>query len=115
MGTNHESGQSRSRPQQAPSLGTVFEILSRKRRRHIIEALVEHRSLVMADLAELVTCAEHEIAFTDLDEQLVLETYTELWHVDIPKLEESGLIAYDQESDVVALAPAADAIDGFIF
>lgn len=115
MGTHHETGRTRSRSQNTPSLSTIFEMLSRERRRIVLETLLEHRELGMADLAEIVTCEEEGADFLEVDEQAILETYTELWHVDVPKLQDAGLIEYDQDMDIVTLAPAADEIDGFIF
>ncbi len=99
----------------APSVSEVFAMLSRKRRRIVLEALLDHRHMTMADLAEQVACREEETAFAELDEEEVLEVYTSLWHQHVPKLEEGGLVEYDEEHDLVALAPAADEIDGFIF
>lgn len=115
MVANSESGRRRRSSDSTPSLGTVFELLSRERRRIVLEALIEHRRMGMADLAEAVACAEQGISFDELSEDEILEVYTDLWHTDVPKLDDGGLINYDQERDLVTLAPAADEIDGFIF
>lgn len=101
MGANPDTGVS---PADTPdqSLPTVFAALSRPRRQTILEYVLEHGELTVADLADLVAEHENGRPLPEIHEDDVLEIYTRLWHVDIPKLQDAGLIAYDQERDLVS-------------
>lgn len=81
----------------------LFDALGAFRRRCALAALLTHGDLSLADLADEVTVAERERPLSAVDAQTVLEVYLSLYHTHVPKLSDAGLVAYDQETDFVAL------------
>ena len=86
-----------------PTASEAFDALADSRRRRICRLLLEHRSaLALSDVADEVAAAEHDGRFADIPEIAVARTYTSLYHTEIPRLTDAGLLEYDQELDAVA-------------
>ena len=79
-----------------------FQALADSRRRLALFWLLRHRSLTLADLAELVTEREESADITEIADECIRDTYLSLYHTHVPQLEAAGLVRYDQESDLVA-------------
>lgn len=91
------------------SLDTVFELLSNRRRRHALAALgCYEEPITLADLADEVAVREHGTSIEEVSAETVANIYFRLYHKDVPKLTSAGVIAYDQERDLVA---AGDNLD----
>lgn len=89
----------------SPVADELFDALSHQRRRYAISCLDEHeRPLSLPDLADEVAVREYETTITDISAEEVKRVYASLWHSHIPKLESIGIVAYDQESDMVTLS-----------
>ncbi|WP_254544430.1 DUF7344 domain-containing protein [Halomarina pelagica] len=83
-------------------------------RYYVMVALREHVSLTLADLADEVAVREHDRPLSDVSPDVVLEHYDDLYDVHVPALVDVGVVAYDQERDVVALdgyGPQQTALD----
>lgn len=102
---NHEKDDGNS-----VSLDTVFDLLTHQRRRYALACLKEHGSLALADLADEVACRENDCPITEVPEDEVLRVYSALWHAHVPKLAAHGVVAYDQERDLVALGENVEAV-----
>lgn len=102
--THTESGTRKSADQL--SQDRLLELLSAKRRRYVVIHLRKRTSSVaVADLARWIAEWESEqspIAAQDLQEDVHLSLHH--WH--IPKLEEAGVVAHNQDRDTVE--PAAN-------
>lgn len=82
---------------------TGMSLMASERRRYALEALLDHGHMTLPDLAEAVAVLEQNRSFAEIPEHTVLATYTGLWHCDIPKLVEAGVITYEQELDRITL------------
>ncbi|WP_226022579.1 DUF7344 domain-containing protein [Halomicrobium salinisoli] len=84
----------------------LYDVLSHERRRFVLRSLLDHRTLALADLAELVAERDHDVDFPDVPEEAVLRIYATLHHNHLPKLAEAGLVTYDEEGELVSLSAA---------
>ena len=80
----------------------AFGALADERRRLVLFCLRRHRSVSLADLAELVVEAESGRDLADVPDEQVRDVYMSLYHTHVPRLVEAGLARYDQESDLAA-------------
>lgn len=74
----------------------LFETLQSTRRRLVLAELVEHGSIALTVLAESLV---REVPEADDVHRVAVR----LRHVDLPKLEEAGLVDYDHGERMVAL------------
>lgn len=92
-----------------PSLDRVFELLSDRRRRYTLYYLNDRDDGVatVGELTDHVAALESGRESTDEGEGLGTESErkerirTELRHVHLPKLAETGVVEHDQRSDTV--------------
>ncbi|WP_276273011.1 DUF7344 domain-containing protein [Haloarcula litorea] len=87
-----------------PELDAVYRALAAEERRLALVELQRHRTITLADLAELVAEAETGADIADIPEERVTDTYFSLYHSHVPTLEECGLVSYDQDDDLVSAA-----------
>lgn len=80
-------------------LETVFEALTDRRRRLALYYLQKHQTLTLPDLAELLVEDEHETDVRSLSGEQIRDAYLSFYHRHLPKLEQAGLVCYDQEED----------------
>jgi hypothetical protein len=88
------------------ALDSLFELLAAFRRRTAYRTLLRHESMSLPDLADEVAVTERGQPLTEIAADAVLQVYLSLYHTHVPKLAAAGLVAYDQESDYVALTDA---------
>lgn len=94
------------------SADTVYELLSDRRRRYLLECLAEHGySLTLADLADEVAAREHDCHIADVPEEVVLRIYLTLYHQHVPKLDAEDVVEYNQDGDLVARGELASVVD----
>jgi hypothetical protein len=104
------------------AVASTLRALASPRRRVAIERLRRHRTVGLADLAELVAERESGEPVADLAPERVRRVYFSLYHGHVPALVDAGLARYDQSRDVVAttdrttdaLVAARDALDELI-
>ncbi|MFP8889030.1 hypothetical protein ACLI4U_04580 [Natrialbaceae archaeon A-CW2] len=97
--------ENRSEPNE--HIDEVFSVLAAQRRRLLLEVLVEYeREMTLPDAAEEVAQRETGRSITDLSAQQVSDIYISLYHDHLPRLVSAGLLEYEQENDLVALATA---------
>lgn len=93
----------------------VFELLSSARRRMVLYYLRRHGgSATVSDLAKQIAAMENDIDVEDLTRQQQKRVYVSLYQTHIPKLDESGIIDYDDESGEVTLTNRAVEIDTYL-
>jgi len=93
----------------------VFDILSSARRRYVLYLLkTEDEPIEMTDLAERVAAWENDTTVAELTKQQRKRVYVSLYQTHVPKLEDAGLVEYDQDSGAVDLTPAAADIDRYL-
>jgi len=95
----------------ADSPDTYFKILSNQRRRQALDCLQEYRNpMALSDLVDEVAIREYETRITEIPAEEVKEIYISLYHVHVPRMEDVGLVEYDQDTDLVALSEEGQTI-----
>jgi len=90
----------------------IFDILSSPRRRYVLYFLRrEPNPIQLTDLAEHVAAWENDTTVEELSTQQRKRVYVSLYQTHLPKLAESGLVNYDEESGDVSIAAKASEID----
>ncbi|WP_336133565.1 DUF7344 domain-containing protein [Natronomonas amylolytica] len=93
----------------------VFEILSNTRRRMLLFYLREHGgSATVKELAEQIAALENEVDVDDLQRQQQKRVYVSLYQTHVPKLEEAGIVEYDDASGEVRLTNRAGEFDTYL-
>ena len=88
----------------------TFELLASSRRLHALFVLRERgEPVAVPALAEEIADREHRS--DDTPEEVVDRVSVGLWHAHVPKLRESGVLAYDSETDRVELSSDDDAVE----
>jgi len=104
-----------STDEQGLSQDVIFDVLSSSRRRYVLYYLSQHEQPVeLPSLAEEVAAWETESAVDELSSQERKRVYVSLYQTHIPKLEEVGLVDYDQDSGEVSLTEQSAQIQGFL-
>jgi DNA-binding transcriptional ArsR family regulator len=83
------------------SLSRALSLLANARRRQVLSYLACHRSLSLPTLADEVAEGEADVPLRELDGERVRDVYLSLYHTHVPKLEDAGVVTYDQERDWV--------------
>ena len=84
----------------------LFGLIANARRRHALRLLASERTMTLPDLADEVAVRERDARIDDIDPDDVAEIYFSLYHTHVPKLRDAGLLAYEQETDVVRATEA---------
>jgi len=93
----------------------VFEILSNTRRRMVLYYLREYSgSATVQELASQIAALENEIPVSDLTRQQRKRVYVSLYQTHLPKLEQTGIIEYDDEREEVFLTDRVGEIDSYL-
>lgn len=102
-------------PESTISQDLVFELLSSPRRRYVLYYLrQEDEPVELTELAEYVAAWENETDPEDITSQQRKRVYVSLYQTHIPKLDEAGIIDYDQDSGMITLTDQATAIDDYL-
>jgi DNA-binding transcriptional ArsR family regulator len=99
----------------ALSQDVVFDLLSSPRRRFVLYYLRQEGAPVeLRELADEVAAWENDMDVEELTSQQRKRVYVSLYQTHIPKLDEAGIIEYDQDSGMVALADRADELGSYL-
>lgn len=87
----------------------VFDLLSNARRRYVIHYLAGSGGREnLTELAEEVAAWEMGVPVDAVTDDARRRVYISLYQTHLPKLEQSGIVTYDQESRIVELTVRAD-------
>lgn len=101
--------------QEELSRDLVFDILSSPRRRYMLYYLRQESEPVhIQKLSAEVASWENEIPVDDLTNQQQKRVYVSLYQTHIPKLEDAGIVTYDQETGTVELTERVDEMEAYI-
>lgn len=98
----------------APTEQEVFDVLSNRRRRYALYALLNDESTTIGSLAERIAAWENDRSVDEVTPPERKRVYTALQQSHLPKLERLGLIAFDPESGRVSVTDTADEIDRYL-
>lgn len=93
----------------------VFEILSNTRRRMVLYYLRQYGGAAsVQELAGEIAALENDVQIDDLTRQQRKRVYVSLYQTHLPKLEETGIIEYDDDDGHVQLTDRAVEIDDYL-
>ncbi|SFR36606.1 DUF7344 domain-containing protein [Halogeometricum limi] len=93
----------------------LFRILSNSRRRYIIYYLHEAGDeMSLKQLAAQIAAVENGTSVDEVTDEERQRVYISLYQTHLPKLEEAGIVSYDDEERIVALTPEI-AKEGFFW
>jgi len=81
----------------------TLRALQHERRRQALDCVRTHRSIALADLAELVLERETGTDATEHAPQCVSRVYFSLYHTHLPVLQDAALVRYEQDADLVGV------------
>ena len=81
----------------------ILRALQHQRRRHALDCVRTHRSIALADLAELVLERETGTDAAEHAPERVSDVYFSLYHTHLPVLRDACLVRYEQDADVVGV------------
>jgi len=95
--------------------GEVYDLLSNARRRFVISYLRDRDEPVeLNDLSRDVAAWENDTDVENLTDQQIKRVYVSLYQTHVPKLSESGIVEYDQDSGEVALTSNVSTLDTYL-
>jgi uncharacterized protein YbaR (Trm112 family) len=94
----------------------VFDLLSSPRRRYVLYYLEEHEegAVDLRELSEQVAAWENDVEVEELTSQQRKRVYVSLYQTHVPKMADSGVVSYDQESGMVALTDRARVVESHL-
>ena len=97
------------------SADEIFHILQNDRRRAVLRYLQGRTEPVrMRDVAEQVAAWEHDTTVEGLSSTQRQRVYIPLYQSHLPKLDEAGIIDYQQSRGIVERKPLADRFDPYL-
>jgi len=94
------------------STDTIFETLSSRRRRYVLHYLKRVDDAVsIRELSEQLAAWENRIDRSAVEPKQRKRLYTALHQTHLPKMAELGVVSYDKNRSVVALAESIDQFD----
>lgn len=111
--TTEQSSKTSSEPEL--SQDEVFHLLQTPRRRYVLQYLKEHEGPVeMRDVAEQVAAWENNTTVAALSSDERQRVYIPLYQSHLPKLDEEGVVDYDQDRGTVARTELANQFDQYL-
>jgi len=101
----------------ALSLDLVFEILKNSRRREVINYLREHddrERIALGELAEHVAAIENDTTTDALTSSQRKRVYVGLYQCHLPKMDDMGVVDFNQDRGHVALAANVDLLTEYL-
>lgn len=92
-----------SRPS-AVSLAVAFEAGANGRRRRLLQYLATHGETDLSELSEVVAASEHDGETPEtISGQRRKRVYVSLYQTHLPKLDQMGLVDYDDDRGIIRL------------
>ncbi|WP_137287804.1 DUF7344 domain-containing protein [Halorussus salinisoli] len=93
----------------------IFHILQCRRRRLVLKYLQEHDTPAkMTDITEHIAAVEHDTTVAALKSQERQRVYIALYQSHLPKLDEEGVIEYQQNRGIVERTERTAAFDRYL-
>lgn len=102
-------------PEEKLSRDLVFDVLKNRRRRYALHYLRRADGTVqLSELAEQVAAWENGITVDAISAAERKRVYTALYQSHLPKLDDAGIVDYNQNRGIVELSSAADQLDMYL-
>lgn len=93
----------------------VFEVLKSPRRRYVLYYLRKHGGVVdLSEVTEQVAAWENGTTIEGLESEQRKRVYISLYQTHLPKLDEAGIVEYDQGDGVIKLSDQANELDDYL-
>ncbi len=87
----------------------IFELLKNRRRREVLKYLLDTEGTVtLGELAEQIAAWENDTTVNALSSDQRKRVYVALYQTHLPKMDDAGIIEYDQDRGLIALSKNAD-------
>lgn len=96
------------------TVSDILEALASQRRRYALYYLQDEEYSELEELAEYVAAKEYETSLSELHDQAFKDVRIDLYHTQLPKLEDAGIIAFDSRNKAVRYHEPPDAIEQFL-
>lgn len=91
------------------SKDVIFELLKNRRRREVLQYLLEADDTVtLGELAEQIAAWENDIDINALSSDQRKRVYVALYQTHLPKMDDAGIVDYDQDRGLITLSDNAD-------
>lgn len=102
-------------PDRALSLDVSFDVLKNARRRHVLRLLATaEEPTTLGELAERIAARENDKPRARLDAQERKRVYVGLYQCHLPRMDDAGVVAFDEDRGTVAAGPHADELYGYL-
>jgi hypothetical protein len=100
---------------QSVTYDECFDLLSNHRRRYTLHYLKQNgEAVTLSDLSETVAAWENEIPVEELSYDERKRVYTSLQQVHLPRMDDAGVVSFDDREGVVEVGPAAEELDIYL-
>ncbi|SIS00519.1 DUF7344 domain-containing protein [Natronorubrum thiooxidans] len=91
------------------SKDVIFELLKNRRRREVLAYLLEaEETVTLGELAEQIAAWENDTDVAALSSDQRKRVYVALYQTHLPKMDDAGIVEYDQDRGLISLADNAD-------
>ena len=102
-------------PETELSRDMVFDVLKNRRRRYALHYLKQQEgSVKLSDLAEQVAAWENDTTINNISAAERKRVYTALYQSHLPKLDDAGIVDYNQNRGIVELTEKAAELDVYL-
>ncbi len=97
-------------------LDIVFEIIRNERRRLVLQYLdeTEEETVALGDLAEHIAAIENDTTKQALSAQQRKRVYVGLYQCHLPKMADSGIVAFDKNRGTISQGPNVDQLEPYL-
>ncbi|WP_251330314.1 DUF7344 domain-containing protein [Haloplanus pelagicus] len=99
---------------ETPTEQEVFDVLSNRRRRYALYALLQEDTVTIGSLADQVAAWENDCSISEVTAAERKRVYTALQQSHLPKLVRTGLVRFDDDSGHVELTEAIEELDIYL-
>lgn len=91
------------------SKDVIFELLKNRRRREVLAYLLEaEETVTLGELAEQIAAWENDTDVNALSSDQRKRVYVALYQTHLPKMDDAGIVDYDQDRGLISLSDNAD-------
>lgn len=110
MGTEAESSET-----QELSQDDRFDLLSNHRRRYTLHYIKHNgEQATLGELSDQIAAWENEIGIEEVGYDERKRVYTSLQQVHLPRMDEAGVVEFDDREGTVEIGPAAEDLDVYL-
>ena len=91
------------------SKDVIFELLKNRRRREVLAYLLDaEETVTLGELAEQIAAWENDTDVNALSSDQRKRVYVALYQTHLPKMDDAGIVEYDQDRGLISLSDNAD-------